>query len=251
MKSPRIDVIMVEQGLVSSRTKAQDLIRQGSVVLQTANEQKKITSPSWPYTGGEIKILQNNLDQYVSRAGLKLEGALERLSLSVADYGILDLGISTGGFADCLLQKGANKILGVEVGHSQLDEKLKKDSRITVLEGLNARYLDQSSSFLALVSNKDFDLCVIDVSFISLTYVLPQAAKYSKQILALVKPQFEVGPGGLGKGGVVKDASQYPLVEEKIRKLLLTLGWQVKDYFSSRIEGKDGNKEFFVYATRT
>lgn len=250
MKNKRIDLVMVEQGLVPSRTKAKDLIQQGVVFIRHHGQDKKVPSASFPFAGGEIFILQNPLGKYVSRAGLKLEGALNHLKLSVQGGRILDIGISTGGFADCLLQSKALQVVGIDVGHDQLAEKLRHHSQLQLLEGVNARYMDQNSDFLKLWAQRDFDLCVVDVSFISLTHILPIAIQYSKQVLALVKPQFEVGPEGLGKGGIVKDTLQYPLIQEKICKLLLTLGWQVKDYFSSEIEGKDGNKEFFVYACR-
>jgi 23S rRNA (cytidine1920-2'-O)/16S rRNA (cytidine1409-2'-O)-methyltransferase len=160
----------------------------------------------------------------------------------------LDIGISTGGFSDCLLQGQAKFILGVEVGHGQLAKKLQDLKNLICLEGINARSLDQNPAFLAAKPVQDFDLCVIDVSFISLSLVLPQAMLFSKKILALVKPQFELGPDELDKNGIVKSPVHYPIIEEKIRKIFLDKNWQVNDYFSSELAGKDGNKEFFVYA---
>jgi len=184
---------------------------------------------------------------------LKLEGALDHLKFSVQDLEALDVGISTGGFTDCLLQRGVQHVVGVDVGHEQLHPSLKTNSRLVSIEGVNARELDRHPDVLRNKPESDWDLIVVDVSFISLTLILPAlkaVLRSGGHILALVKPQFEVGPEGLGKGGLVKDQSLYAQVEEKIRQKCLELDLTVRDYLQSPIEGKDGNREFFVFAQK-
>jgi 23S rRNA (cytidine1920-2'-O)/16S rRNA (cytidine1409-2'-O)-methyltransferase len=168
----------------------------------------------------------------------------------VSGYFCLDVGQSTGGFSDCLLQAGAARVVGVEVGHGQLHPRLKDDPRLACLEGINARHLtaaDLGGHFPA----QGFDLIVADASFISLTLLLPSFPALLRpggRILALVKPQFEVGPKNLGKGGIVRDTSLYARVEAKIRAACAECGLEVQDWFDSPITGSDGNREFFALA---
>jgi 23S rRNA (cytidine1920-2'-O)/16S rRNA (cytidine1409-2'-O)-methyltransferase len=244
MKSQRIDLVLVEKKLASSRTKAQDLIRAGHVFL----DGKKVESVSHPYITGELSISESELNKFVSRGGLKLEGALKHIELNVKDFTCLDIGVSTGGFADCLLQYGAQKVVGIDVGQNQLADSLKSNLSLLAVEKLNAKLLSQDSRFIELVPQDLFNLCVIDVSFISLVHVLPQAVQFSQSILALVKPQFELNADALDKNGIVKDESNYALVETKIKDCLLKLNWKVESFFPSQLAGKDGNREFFVYA---
>lgn len=238
----RIDLLLVEKGLASSRTKAQDLIAEGKVFVLEKGIRKVVQIASENFENPQILLEESNLEKYVSRAGLKLEGALSHLGLSVQGFRVLDVGQSTGGFTDCCLQKGALEVVGVEVGKGQLAEKLKKDFRVCLHEEMNARELRKELPNLGL-----FDLAVLDLSFISLTLVLPEVIQFTNQVLALVKPQFEVGPEGLGKGGIVKDSSHFQNVENKIKKCVQELGFKVMDYFPSSPEGKDGNREFFIY----
>jgi len=171
----------------------------------------------------------------------------------VANLQVLDVGISTGGFSDCLLQKGAAQILGVDVGHGQLHSSLVHHPRLKHLEGLNAREIDQNPEVKALMPEGGFDLIVMDVSFISISLIIPKLSPLLKaggHLLSLVKPQFEVGHKGLGKGGLVKDPGLYSVVEDKVRSLCQSSGMSVKDYFNSPIEGKDGNREFFIFAQK-
>jgi 23S rRNA (cytidine1920-2'-O)/16S rRNA (cytidine1409-2'-O)-methyltransferase len=253
----RADQALVDQGLASSRNQAQQMIEEGLVfTTETGSEQpikkssQKINDPS------ALKVLEGNIQRYVSRGGLKLEGAFKRTSLRVEGAMALDVGISTGGFTDCLLKHGASKVIGVDVGHNQLASSLKADPRVVCLEGINARELSAATLVASMGKsgeNSIFDIIVVDVSFISLTLILPRLAELLKQngkVLALVKPQFEVGASNLGKGGVVKDSSLYAGVEEKIRATCADVGLKVEDYFESSIEGGDGNKEFFVYTSR-
>lgn len=240
----RIDVWLVENGFAPSRQKAQELIAAGRV---TAGSQS-IKKPSVLVTEAirnSIRVEPSTEPEFVSRGGTKLLGAVRTLGLeSKFENAIaLDIGISTGGFSDCALYLGAKRIVGIDVGHGQLAEKLKNDPRVTLYEGLNARDLS---------GDDRFDIVVIDVSFISLKLILPSAAKFLKEsgdLIALVKPQFEVGREGLGRGGIVKDAKLYPIVETSIRDVCASLGLRVISFIDSPILGSDGNREFFIHAT--
>ena len=179
-----------------------------------------------------------------------MAGALEATSLDVQGFRVLDVGISTGGFTDCLLQKGASEVVGLDVGHNQLDWKLKTDSRVKSFEGVNARAIP------ADLFTGDFDLVVIDVSFISLTLVLFEALRFLKNggfLLALIKPQFEVGREEVGKGGIVKDPLLHSRVQDKIMEFCKKDNGVFLELkiFESPIEGTDGNKEFFIFGRRS
>ncbi|HVK61144.1 MAG TPA: TlyA family RNA methyltransferase [Bdellovibrionales bacterium] len=240
--------------MASSRNRAQELIAAGAAFLVIDGKRQQIKKPSQkieltPTTEVEIAGPEG-LQKYVSRGGIKLEGALKHTKFNAQGISALDVGISTGGFTDCLLQAGAKHVVGIDVGHAQLADKLRSDSRVECIEGINARALRQGTAAAVLKSRK-FDLVVIDVSFISLTLVLPEVISYlndSAPVLALVKPQFEVGRENLGKNGIVKDESLFAIVESKIRRSCQAAGLIVEDYFESSIEGSDGNKEFFVFA---
>lgn len=255
----RLDLLMFEKKLVSSRTKAQDLIQSGNVWYQdsTAGEnsdwvQAKAASEKIN-TSAQIEIRDEQFNLYVSRGGLKLAGALEKTKITLKEKIALDVGLSTGGFSDCLLQNGIKKIVGVDVGTGQLHTKLQNNEKLISLESLNARDLRADARLMNHLPPGGFDLVVVDVSFISLNLILPsieQVLKSGGTVIALVKPQFEVGPQGLAKGGLVKDPELYTMVEDKVRKKCLELGWKVRDYFNSPIEGKDGNKEFFIWAEK-
>jgi 23S rRNA (cytidine1920-2'-O)/16S rRNA (cytidine1409-2'-O)-methyltransferase len=248
----RVDILLVEKGLASSRARAQDLIARGRVFIVNGDQRQVVKKSSQKVSPGEQDsvVVEAPETPFVSRGGVKMQGALGRTGLVVAGYRVLDVGISTGGFTDCLLHEGAGHVVGVDVGHGQLADKLKADSRVTLIEGVNARDLSGVGLIETNAGHK-FDLAVIDVSFISLTLVLPEVIQYLKEsarVLALVKPQFEVGREGLGKNGIVKDASLYGEVEAKMRRCCEANGLTVEDYFASPIEGTDGNREFFVLA---
>jgi 23S rRNA (cytidine1920-2'-O)/16S rRNA (cytidine1409-2'-O)-methyltransferase len=250
----RVDVFLVEKGMAPSRSQAQELIAKGRVFLVQGDARRAISKASFHVDAkiaDQIRVeMDPEEDRFVSRGGFKMRGALDKTGLDVRGFHVLDIGISTGGFTDCLLQSGAARVVGVDVGHDQLAHKLRTDSRLAQLEGVNARDLSQAP-ILALNGGQRFDLAVIDVSFISLTLVLPEAIQYLKEsapVLALVKPQFEVGREGLGKNGIVKDPARFKDVEIKIRQACAAAGLSVEDYFESSIEGSDGNREFFVYA---
>ncbi|MCM5678560.1 TlyA family RNA methyltransferase [Schlegelella sp. S2-27] len=247
----RVDLLLVQRGLAPSRSAAQRLIERGAVqwqgprgwaVLRKAGEDLAEATP--------LRVTDLAELRYVSRGGLKLEGALTQAGLDVKGWVCLDVGQSTGGFTDVLLQRGAARVVGVDVGHGQLHERLRGDARVTAYEGVNAKALDDSA-FGRSTNKHSFDLIVGDLSFISLGRVLPSLAPWLKaggHAVLLVKPQFEVGPEHVGKGGLVKDTSQYALVEQRLCEACTAIGWAVRDYFDSPITGGDGNREFFVWA---
>ncbi|MEO7392315.1 MAG: TlyA family RNA methyltransferase, partial [Ramlibacter sp.] len=195
----------------------------------------------------EVELLDLAEARYVSRGGLKLEGALKASGVAVAGRACLDVGQSTGGFTDCLLQQGASRVTGVDVGTGQLHDKLRSDPRVVALEKINARELTSEQV------GDDFNLVVGDLSFISSTLVLPALVPLLKtggMLLMLVKPQFELQPGQVGKRGIVTDASLYAVVEKRLRDCCAELGLDVLGWYDSPVKGGDGNREFFVHATK-
>lgn len=243
----RLDQFLVQHKQIESRTKAQDLIAQGLVSLKN----KILTKPSFDVTEkmySEIAIAENNLSQFVSRAGFKLAGALDHVGQDVSGLKVLDVGQSTGGFTDVLLQRQAKHVTGLDVGSVQLHEKIKSDSRVTYYENLNVK--DIPSHKLA---SEQFDGIVCDVSFISLTKVVSFFEPLLKPqgfFLLLVKPQFECGPQALDKNGIVSDAKVYETIKTEITALCEKVFQSECVYFESSITGKDGNKEFFIYGRK-
>lgn len=241
MKKERVDKLLTDKGLARSRTHAQALVMAGQVCVgdQLIKKSSEMFTPETVF-----RLKEGAAAKYVSRAGEKMEGALNYLGLDVSGYNVLDIGISTGGFSDCLLQRGAESIVGVDVGHNQLAWKLRNDSKVTLHEGVNARSLPND------LIKTPVDLCVIDVSFISLSLILPEAKKLLKaggRLLALIKPQFEVEKGQVGKGGIVKDPLLHQAVQDKIKQICQALNFSDLKVFDSSIEGTDGNKEFFIF----
>jgi 23S rRNA (cytidine1920-2'-O)/16S rRNA (cytidine1409-2'-O)-methyltransferase len=247
MKS-RLDKLLVERGLVPSRERAQALILAGKVLV---NEQKIVKSGASVDPDSQLRLLGEDL-KYVSRGGLKLEKALDRWHIDVAGLTCLDVGASTGGFTDCLLQHGAARVIAIDTGYGQLDFRLRQDSRVRLLEKTNARYLTRD----ALGQIADF-ICM-DVSFISATLVLPavlqsafpvdDAERGGRQIVVLVKPQFEAGRAEVGKGGIVREGTAQLAALEKVRQCLIDLGAKHTDAIDSPILGAEGNREFLLYA---
>lgn len=256
MIKKRVDLYLLEQGKALSRTQAQDLIEAQQVFLVEGNRKQLIKKPSMALSIDQLanlQVIDGPANRYVSRGGLKLEGALAHLNFSVKDMKALDVGISTGGFSDCLLQSGAASIIGVDVGHGQVNAALLNDHRLQVVEGVNARDLSRNPHVQAIISPQSIDLAVMDVSFISIALIIPELPHFIKtegHLLSLVKPQFEVGIDGLAKGGIVKDVSLFAEVEKKVRLVCQESGFTVLDYFASSIQGKDGNNEFFVFAQK-
>lgn len=247
----RLDQALVEFFNIESRTKAQGLIDAGKI--QVAG--KIITKASHQITDSkEIEILENELLKFVSRAGFKLEMALEHVKLDVHGLRALDIGQSTGGFSDCLLQKGLRKVIGVDVGHGQLHSKLQNHPQCVCIENTNVKDLKQSQFFLQKVQLGLFDLLVMDVSFISLTQVVEHIVPYLKtggEYLVLVKPQFECGPERLDSQGLIKDHQFYSILEKNMRRLFEVHFGSVVDYFPSGLPGKEGNMEFFIYGKKS
>ena len=238
----RLDKLLTDRGLTSSRERAQALIIAGRVLV---NEQKIEKSGAAVDSDAIIRLLGDDL-RYVSRGGLKLERALEHWNINVKGLTCMDVGASTGGFTDCLLQHGAASVIAIDTGYGQIDMKLRNDPRVHLHEKTNARYLT------APEVGRPIDLVVMDVSFISATLVIPSvvAASQTHAIVVLVKPQFEVGRELVGKGGIVRDEVAQQAAVEKVKACLLGLGCNVRGPIDSPILGAEGNREFLIYATR-
>ncbi len=240
----RLDIALVERGLCESRSRAQALIKSGLVLLN-GNKVLKASADVLPDDAVELAGADH---PWVSRGGLKLAKAIEYFNLAPKDVVAIDVGASTGGFTDVLLHHGARKVYAVDVGQDQLVAKLRDDTRVINLEKTNARDLT------AVLIPEPIDWVVCDASFISLTLVLPSAlalAKPGAQLVALIKPQFEVGKGRVGKGGVVKDEALHEEVCQQIQAFLAASGWQVQGLTESPILGPAGNKEFLISARRS
>jgi 23S rRNA (cytidine1920-2'-O)/16S rRNA (cytidine1409-2'-O)-methyltransferase len=243
----RVDQLLVERGLASSRSQAQRLIASGVRWLDGAAWKTAAKNGDEVPDDAELELLDSAEARYVSRGGLKLEGALKHADIDVAGKNCLDVGQSTGGFTDCLLHLGAARVVGVDVGQGQLHDKLRSDERVVAIEKLNARELTAEDV------GDDFDLIVGDLSFISMTLVLPALVGVLRgggHLLMLAKPQFELQPGQVGKRGIVTDTSMYAVVEERIKSCCASLGLQVQGWFDSPVAGGDGNREFFVHAIK-
>jgi 23S rRNA (cytidine1920-2'-O)/16S rRNA (cytidine1409-2'-O)-methyltransferase len=238
-RKQRLDVLLVERGLAESREKARALVLAGQVLVDGAPAGKP--GHSVPVES-RIEVRQGL--PYVSRGGQKLAAALDQFQIAVEGRTCLDVGASTGGFTDCLLQRGARKVYAVDVGAGQLDWRLRNDPRVVVREGLNARYLSLDDL------GEPVDLAVCDVSFISVTLLLPALAAVLRpegEMVILVKPQFEVGRGQVGRGGIVRDPALHQAACEKVETELRRLGFRTLR-MESPITGAEGNKEFLVYA---
>jgi 23S rRNA (cytidine1920-2'-O)/16S rRNA (cytidine1409-2'-O)-methyltransferase len=238
----RIDKLMVDRGLVPSRERAQAMIIAGRVLV----DEQKVEKPGTPvHSDASIRLLGSDL-RYVSRGGLKLERALEDWQIDVTGKICMDVGASTGGFTDCLLQHGAAKVIAIDTGYGQIDMKLRNDTRVELLEKTNARHLRRQQ----ISSTVDF--VAMDVSFISATLVLPAVVEASETdaIVVLVKPQFEAGREHVGKGGIVRDESAQRSAVEKVSRSLHELEFAVREPIDSPILGTEGNREFLLYATR-
>jgi 23S rRNA (cytidine1920-2'-O)/16S rRNA (cytidine1409-2'-O)-methyltransferase len=249
----RADQLLLERGLAASRSQAQRLIASGVEWRLGTKPWQRVTK-----NGDElplpcdVRLLDTAEARYVSRGGLKLEGALQSSGLTVQDLRCLDVGQSTGGFTDCLLQQGAAQVVGLDVGHGQLHPRLRDDARVVCVERINARELEANDARVPDVQ-QGFDLVVGDLSFISLTLVLPALLPMLKKggaLLMLVKPQFELQPSDIGKGGLVKDEASYVQVEVRLREACAALHLEVLGYWPSAIAGGDGNQEFWIGARR-
>jgi 23S rRNA (cytidine1920-2'-O)/16S rRNA (cytidine1409-2'-O)-methyltransferase len=277
----RIDQLLVQRGLANTRSQAQRLIADGVEWAQGETWRRVAKNGDEVPESAAVRLLDDSEARYVSRGGLKLDAALKTVGLSVAGFACLDVGQSTGGFTDCLLQSGAKSVVGVDVGSAQLHPQLRSDPRVLCVEKVNARALTADDLIQAYEDSTgedgpfeveegddsgeddaapaesefvpEFDLIVADLSFISQTLVLPAVVPLLKSggtLLTLVKPQFELQPGQVGKGGIVKDPAFYVVVEQRLREACVALGLTVTAWFDSPIEGGDGNREFFICATK-
>jgi len=244
----RLDKLLVERGVAASRERAQALILAGKVLV---NDQKVVKAGAQVLADAAVRLLGEDL-KYVSRGGLKLERALEHWQIDVTGKVCLDVGASTGGFTDCLLQRGARRVIAVDTGYGQMDFKLRQDSRVHLLEKTNARYVT------AAAIGETVDLIVIDVAFISATLVLPSVVRAAfpqspdgrrgRRVIVLVKPQFEAGREFVSKGGIVRDEGAQLASVEKVRRTLLDLDCHDTDVIDSPILGAEGNREFLLRA---
>jgi 23S rRNA (cytidine1920-2'-O)/16S rRNA (cytidine1409-2'-O)-methyltransferase len=244
----RLDKLLLDRGLAASRERAQALVLAGKVLVNGQKIEK-----SGAAVGGdcEIRLLGEDL-KYVSRGGVKLERALEHWRIDVNGKTCLDVGASTGGFADCLLQHGAARVIAVDTGKGQIAFQLRQDQRVRLLEKTNARYLTREQV------GETADFIAIDVSFISATLVLPaiiaaafptqEAGRTGRELVVLVKPQFEAGREQVGKGGIVRDPAAHQQAVERVRQAVVVLGARSVDVMDSPITGAEGNKEFLLYA---
>jgi 23S rRNA (cytidine1920-2'-O)/16S rRNA (cytidine1409-2'-O)-methyltransferase len=237
----RLDRLLVERGLVESRERGQAIIIAGQVLV---NGQKVEKSGSLVLADADIRVLGHQMP-YVSRGGLKLDKALAEFTIDLREKTCLDVGASTGGFTDCLLQHGAKKVYSVDVGYGQMAWKIRQDPRVVVIERTNIREMDA-----ALIPEK-IDIVVIDVSFISLEKVIPAVLRFLNPgagIIALIKPQFEVGKEQVGKGGIVRDEAAREASKDRIVAFVAERGFEVKGVIRSPITGQDGNVEYLMHA---
>ena len=236
----RIDVYLAENGLVLSRTEAKRFIDEGAVTVNG----RQISKASYDVTGTEDIVVDKTVKEFVSRGGLKLKGALSEFGVSADGRLCLDVGASSGGFTDCLLKHGAKHVIAVDSGSGQLAESLRRDERVTVFENYNARYM-KADDFTYTP-----ELAVMDVSFISATYIIPAVYDVLSdrgEFICLIKPQFEVGRSGLGKGGIVKDSKVRDLAVKKVVDFAISCGFEARGIVQSSIKGGDGNIEFLAH----
>ncbi len=241
----RLDVLLVERGIAPSRERARALILAGRVLVR---EQKMEKAGATVAGDAPIRLLGGDMP-YVSRGGVKLAAALEHWKIEVEGRVCVDVGASTGGFTDCLLQHGAAHVTAIDTGYGQIAATLRSDARVRLMERTNARLLEPG----ALAGEPKLTLLVMDVSFISATLVLPAvvaAAPSLTEVVILVKPQFEAGREHVGKGGIVRDPKAHQLAIDKVAECVQSLGWKVEGTIPSPITGMEGNKEFLLYGKR-
>lgn len=248
----RIDQLLTQNKLCKSRAQAQTFITENKVTIFLKGQWQTVSKASLKVDQDiEIKLLLDDADRFVSRGALKLAGALSHTQLNITGFTVLDVGQSTGGFTDCALQAGAKQVVGIEVGHDQLDPSLRDNPQVVCLEGINARHLDKKD-LAEHFPEHGFDLVIMDVSFISQTKILdklPPLLKPGGHLITLIKPQFEVGKQAIGKGGIVKDQKAVEQLEATMKNLIQSLGFKIHCYIKSQIKGGDGNQEYLVWAS--
>jgi 23S rRNA (cytidine1920-2'-O)/16S rRNA (cytidine1409-2'-O)-methyltransferase len=242
-KRPRLDRLLVDRGLAASRQRAAALILAGRVTVEGRRAEKAAQQVA---PDARLEVLEQD-EGYVSRGGIKLAGALDAFSVTVAGLVAMDVGASTGGFTDCLLRRGVRRVYAVDVGYGQLAWRLRQDARVVVLERTNVRYLEREQI------PEPVDLAAIDTSFISLTKVIPRVIEFlgpNGRVLALIKPQFEVGRGLVGKGGVVRQPELHQRVVFELERFCRDQGLAVEGVVESPLLGPKGNREFFILAVK-
>jgi 23S rRNA (cytidine1920-2'-O)/16S rRNA (cytidine1409-2'-O)-methyltransferase len=248
----RLDKLILQRGLASSRERAQALVLAGRVLV---NQQRVDKAGANVDDEATVRILGDDMP-FVSRGGLKLAKAIDYWSIDVSGKVCMDIGTSTGGFTDCLLQKGAAQVIAVDTGYGQIDTKLRTDGRVKLLEKSNARYLTAEQVWPDVADRNPIRLIVMDVSFISATLVLPALVRCARdsaeslgfELAVLVKPQFEVGRENIGKGGIVRDAEAQQMAVERVRSVVAELGGAEIEVIESPILGAEGNREFLLHA---
>lgn len=243
LRKIRLDQLLVRSGLAASREKARAVIMAGLVQVNGI----RLDKPGRLVPASTVVTLKKKYPPYASRGGLKLEAALKHFKVDVTGLDLLDIGASTGGFTDCLLQHGAQRVIAVDVGQGQLDWKLRQDPRVVVMEKTNARHLQPGDLQIPVQG------AVMDVSFISLKLIVPAVSRLLQEeafIIALIKPQFEVGKGQVGKGGVVRDPKLRQEVVQGLSAFFREATWTVEGHIPSPILGPKGNQEFLIYLTR-
>lgn len=245
----RVDLLLVERGLVASRERARALILAGRVLVS----EQKVDKPGFSVPGdAAIRLLGEDLP-YVSRGGIKLAAGLDHWRIDVVGRACLDVGASTGGFTDCLLQRGAAHVTAIDTGFGQIAMKLRNDPRVRLMERTNARFL-LPGALAASGANPELTLMVMDVSFISATLLIEpvlEAASSLREAIVLVKPQFEAGRESVGKRGIVRDPAAHQIAIGKVAAGFELIGWQVVGAIPSPITGAEGNQEFLLYARRS
>lgn len=236
----RLDMLLLERGLVVSRERAMALIMEGKVLV----DGRAVSKPGTMIKESATVTLKEAGIPYVSRGGLKLSAVIEHFGIDLKDRTAMDVGASTGGFTDCMLKMGAKKVYAIDVGYGQFDWRLRQESRVVLLEKTNIRYLDNDRI------PDEIDIATIDVSFISLTKVVPKVMEFLKQkgeIVALIKPQFELERADVGKGGIVKEEEKRQKAVETIKTFSENLGLTVLGIMQSPVRGQKGNIEYFIY----
>ena len=242
MKKQRLDVALVERGIVESRAKAQSLIMARRILVNGKHVDKAGTTVA----DDDVLAIEALEHPWVGRGGMKLAHALKEFGIDVTGKVCADVGASTGGFTDVLLKSGAARVYAIDVGYGQLDQSLRNDPRVVNREKVNARYLSAADF------DEPIDFVSIDVSFISLTYILPAVATFLRgELVALIKPQFEVGKGDIGKGGIVRDEAKRAAAVEKVVTFARQLGFEVRGVIESPVKGAEGNVEYLIRSAVT
>lgn len=250
----RVDLLLVQLKLATTRNKAKDMINSSQVFVIENGKKRRIEKPSEDFPlETQFEVIAGFATEFVSRAGHKIKGAADELKIVIEGKTCLDVGVSTGGFSDYLLKAGAQKVVGVDVGQDQTDILIRSNPKFILFEKTNARNLSLSQPFMQSCPKTGFDFICMDVSFISIKLILPELRPLlsaTGEMLVLIKPQFELGPNALNENGIVSKPGLYKDLETNIKNFAQEQKFKVKNYIPSTIEGKDGNKEFFLFLSK-